>query len=92
MYKFKGNNIYGFAYATKLSDFDFDEINEKIGKRYDAPRLKIIISLCDDVGGSDTCVWLVASDKYLEEDMVIEVINDIVDEDLQYEYLLMNNP
>ena len=78
--------IYGFSFIDDLSEIDMNEIHENLIKREVLPS-NVIFSTWDD---KDTpCTWLVASNRYLVEFEVRDVIDFIQDNNIEDEYLLI---
>ena len=79
--------IYGFAFIDELSELDIDEIHENLMAKGHVVS-DVIFSTWDDADSN--CTWVIAADRYMEEDEVEAALNFITENDLQQEYCLMD--
>lgn len=78
--------IYGFAFGDSFTDINLDEVYSNLEFR------KIFLSdvtftIWDDEISS--CTWLIAGNRLLDNEESMNVIEFLVDNELQEDYLLM---
>lgn len=86
MVEFPGDvMVHGFSYADVLSDIDMKDMNETLISR-DVLTENVIFSTWDDI--ETPCTWVVAATRYLEDGEARDVIEFILENGLEEEYLL----
>jgi len=78
--------VYGFAFTDSMSDTDMDELHESLMAKGHLLE-NVVFSTFDD--DKDRCTWIVAANKYLKDDDVRDVVDFIVDNEIEDEYLLI---
>lgn len=77
--------VHGFSYADVLSDIDMRDMNLNLISR-DVLTENVIFSTWEDI--ETPCIWVVAATRYLENIEVKNVIEFILENSLEEEYLL----
>jgi len=78
--------IYGFAFVDKLSELNLDEIHHNLSRKNVLVE-KVIFSAWDD--DRDSCTWVVAADRYLEDNEIKDTVDFIIDNEIEDEFLLL---
>lgn len=80
--------VYGFAFAPELTDFDMNDLELSLEFR-GVPLDNVVFSAWkDDV--SD-CVWILAANKYVDDDGIKNSIEYIIENNVDEEYCLVNS-
>ncbi len=79
--------IFGFSFIDEFSEIDMKEIHENLLDRGVLPD-RVIFSTWDDF--ESDCTWVVACDRYLEEQEVSDVISFVIENNIEEEYCLIN--
>ena len=88
MFLYSGFKIYGYACANSIQNLDLNDVNLIISERY--KNLKnCILNIFEDDSDKDIIIWLLASDRKINDSMILDIIKYILDNDLIYDYLLM---
>lgn len=80
--------VYGFAFAPELTDFDMKELEFSLECRNIAPECVVFSAWSDAV--SD-CVWILAANKYVDDDGIKNSIEYIIENNVDEEYCLVNS-
>jgi len=79
--------IYGFSFIDEFSEIDMSELHEALLDK-GIPLDQVIFSTWDDY--ESDCTWVVAGDRYLEEQEVADVISFVIENNIEEEYCLIN--
>ena len=79
--------IYGFSFIDVLSEIDMSEIHETLLDK-GIPLYDVIFSTWDDHDSS--CTWVMASNRYMNDDEVKNTIEFIIENNIEEEYCLIN--
>lgn len=77
--------IYGFSFANDLSQIKMNEMHSSLSLRGVA-WINVVFSAWEDLDSD--CIWVVAANKYLKDNDIRFVIENILENNLEEEYLL----
>lgn len=80
--------IWGFTFVDELKDLNMNDIHEVLMDR-EAKLEDVIFSAWKSF--ADDCIWVVASDKYLEDIEVRDVVDFLIENDLENNFLFSIN-
>lgn len=81
----KNADIYGFAFGSELSDIDMDMVQDKLKER-SVIIDDVIFSAWRDI--KSDCVWIVASNRYLDDNEIKDTIDVCVENEIEDEFCL----
>jgi len=77
--------IHGFSFAADLSKIKMGEMHDNLSNR-NVKWSDVILSAWEDIDSD--CTWVIAADRYLDEKEVKNVIEYILENSVEEEYLL----
>ena len=78
-------NIWGFTFTDKIEDLRIDDIHETLFDRDVNLKDVIFSSWFSDV---DDCIWIVAADRFLNENEIKDTIDYIIENQLENKFFI----
>lgn len=89
MFKFLPDfDFYGFAFGQSLDKINFDEVYENLYLKHVLMENVIFSTLKDDI---NDIFWVIAGTRYITEEEIIWLIDFLLDNSLEEQYLLIEN-
>ena len=77
--------IYGFSFADDLSQIKMDEIHSSLSIKNIAWS-NVVLSAWDDLDSD--CTWVIAANRYLDDNEIRNIIEFFLENNVEEEYLL----
>lgn len=89
MFTFLTNfELYGFAFGQAFDKINFDEVYENLYLRHVLLEDVIFSTLKDDI---NDIFWVIAGTRYIEEVEIVELLDFLIDNSMEEQYLLIEN-